>query len=96
MAVLLSLACVRLSAPWFLTKMAALSLAGGALCYALLSYQQVWELVQGLSTGLADFVYWGMAIAAAVMVSSLFCAGVVRAITQKWRPWQDSNPQPSE
>lgn len=87
LAVLLSVACVRLSPPWFFTKMAGLSLVGGALCYALLSYQRVWEFVYGLSTGLGDFVYWGLAIAVAVMISSLVCAALVRAINQKWRPW---------
>lgn len=85
LAVFLAWLNARLSHHWFL-KMAAASFGCGILWYALLSHQQVWDLINGRSAGWGDLVAWGCVVALATTTASLVCAAVVRAIL-KWRPW---------
>lgn len=84
LAVFLAWMNIRLSDHWLL-KMTAVSLGCSLLWYALLSYQQVWDLVQGRAAGWGDFVLWAGVMAIASTIASLVSAGIVRAIL-KWRP----------
>lgn len=85
LAVFLAWVNTRLSHHWLL-KMTIVSFGSSLIWCTLLSYQQVWDLMQGRVAGWEDFVLWGCIMAFASTIASLVCTGVVRLIL-KWRPW---------